>query len=245
MLVIITLLNLKLFHYLLEVVFLLLYKKEMMKRVGLFLLAAFSFVVSSSFVAFAQRPFSLPKQFSVMQIIKVGGGEIVQKIFVDGDKIRVEGPTGVQQQINIIRKDKKTIYTLFPDERIYFEHPVKEETPLFDITPGDPAAKWTSVGTDMLQGVLCDKYLMESKAGKATFWIGKETGAPVQIIPEKGNVLVEWKDYKVGPQPEELFVVPSNYQQIENYTIDSEEKNQTVPSEKQKPPIPLPPHDVQ
>ncbi|QSR88154.1 DUF4412 domain-containing protein [Methylacidiphilum caldifontis] len=214
-----------------------------MIKIRILLAFLFSFFIVLSL--HAQRPFSLPKQFSVSQVIKVGNGEIIQRIFVDGDKIRVEGPTGIQQQINIIRKDKKVIYTLFPEEHIYFEHPVKEETPLYDITPGDPAAKWTLLGTDSLQGVSCDKYLMESKAGKATFWIVKDTGAPLQIMPEKGNILVVWKDYKVGPQPEDLFVIPSGYQQIENYSIDQEEKTQELPQGNSKPIIPSSPHNAQ
>ncbi|ACD82223.1 Conserved hypothetical protein [Methylacidiphilum infernorum V4] len=216
--------------------------KEIMIKIRIFYVLVFPFFFVLSL--YAQRPFSLPKQFSVSQVIKVGSGEIIQRIFVDGDKIRVEGPTGIQQQINIIRKDKKIIYTLFPDEHIYFEHPIKEETPLYDITPGDPSAKWTLLGTENLQGALCSKYLMESKAGKATFWIEKETGAPIQIMPEKGNIVVVWKDYKVGPQPEDLFVIPSGFQQIENYSIDPGNKE---PGQEEKKPLPLPasPHQVQ
>jgi hypothetical protein len=72
---------------------------------------------------------------------------------------------------------------------------------------------FTTVGPDMVDSVATIKYKMTTKDGKIYWWwVNPITKVPVKLAADDGSFILNWKNYKAGPQDASLFEPPADYQ---------------------------------
>ena len=225
-----------------------------MKRLisaGLFTLVS----ILPAFIALAEdTPDPLagaPSQYSADLVVsrKVGPPMTI-KVYVDGDKRRTDQgvPGG---NIIILRGDLTKRYILTPSSKTYMELPLD---PRMLETPTDWAKRMglihEKVGTEEVNGELCDKYRYATdpkKTGNAQnqptmpmraqitgfIWVGQSTHMLVKS--ENGGSTAEWTNIKIGPPDASVFEVPSDYKKAESRFKLQGQK----PGEQQKPELKL------
>jgi hypothetical protein len=81
------------------------------------------------------------------------------------------------------------------------------------------------VGTETVKGYKCDKYLFTFKnkeMGTMTQWFAIKLGYPIKIINKSdmmGEVITELQNIKKASVRDDLFIVPSDYQEIQESQI--------------------------
>ena len=105
-------------------------------------------------VSFAQAA-----QFTATMVTKAGSMEIPGKITVKDDLVRNEVNTGGQTSIHILRPDKQVVWIVLPQQKAYVEMPITQEArqKMMPITE-EQKAKMTKVGSETINGYVCDKY---------------------------------------------------------------------------------------
>lgn len=149
------------------------------------------------------------------------------KMRMDIDYTQVKGPDvppamiptlkqlGMDQQIMIMRPDKKIMYSVFPRAKAYTEKPMsKEELAAASKTYSVDKSK---LGRETIDGHLCDKStvtLTDEKGAKVTATVWNATdlrGFPVQIqVPEQDTTLVmKFRDVKLAAPDPARFEPPA------------------------------------
>lgn len=153
------------------------------------------------------------QEFSADMVSTTKAGTVTGKIYVSPDKTRVE----MSKSISISRIDKKVVWVLMPEQKMYSESQLKPEqmasaTP--DKMPGE--VERTLIGPEKLDGKNVLKYKItytESKKKVVIWqWVLADTSFPVKTASEDGSWTTEFKNLKTGKQPESLFTIPEGYQ---------------------------------
>jgi len=158
--------------------------------------------------------FKFPTQYNAEQSITSEGH--VQKImvYVDGDKMRMEMNAEGMEVISIVRKDKKECYSLLPVQKMYMTVPLTaNQTEMMDAWQ-DPSLKIESQEKETIKNRTCDKYKVMMKTDVYFMWVDASTKLPVRQASADGKIAIDWNNFKVGPQPAELFEVPTDYQKM-------------------------------
>jgi hypothetical protein len=133
-------------------------------------------VIAASAVLFSFS-YTVPafsQEFSSNVITKTKEGTMNGKVFVSKDKIRMEMETA----ISIARTDKKLVWMLLPQEKIYMEMPMGAENTvtLMNKVPGEISRKL--LGTETIDGRVTEKYEVQyqDKDKKQTIhiWLSKD-----------------------------------------------------------------------
>lgn len=165
------------------------------------------FIFFSVKVAFAQ-------EFSADVVTTTKEGTYSGKIFVTKDKVRTE----LTEAITITRMDKKVAWMLMPAEKTYMEQPFdpNEIVTASEKFPGE--IERTLIGQELVDGKTADKYriVYETEGVRETVfqWIEASSNIPVKTEAEDGSWTVEYKNLKIGAQPESLFEIPADYTKI-------------------------------
>jgi len=158
----------------------------------------------------------LALDYSADIVNKVKGRTYNSKIYFSKEKIRNEMTQAGHSMISIIRLDKKVMYSIMPEQKMYMQMAMQPEKTLgmTDKVPGQVDRK--KVGRENVNGVGCDKYLA-TYVNKATgvkdsvyLWLSADN-IPMRTADLKGTYLMEIKNLKKGPQPNSLFEVPAGY----------------------------------
>jgi hypothetical protein len=171
---------------------------------------SFIFLTSLS----AQTPDSLkfPTQCSVEQTVTTSGASHKTKLFMDGEKMRMEINAQGMDMISIVRKDKKLVYTLMPAQKMYMEIPFNQES-VKEVWK-DPEAKFVAVGTENIKNQACTKYKLTLKADEYFLWVNPTTKLPVRQSSADGKTVIDWDSFKPGPQAADLFELPADYKKM-------------------------------
>lgn len=160
---------------------------------------------------------SLAADFSVDQIISGKGmPNISSKIFISGDKIRVESSSGRISSIVITRPDKKVSWTLIPNQRMYMEAKID---PRHAVTTGYkmPGEKREKIGKETVNGINCDKFRVTYKnkavSPSVFLWLSPD-GIPVKVQAADKSWTSEMKNIKKGAQSPYLFEIPLGYSKM-------------------------------
>jgi hypothetical protein len=119
--------------------------------------------------------------------------------------------------------EKGTTYLLSPKEKRAMKQtraateamaPKKAAAGAEAAVPAAARVKVEDLGDETADGKPCRKLRMTVPEGSTLGWFEKASGAPVRM---EGNVngettVLEWKNYKVAPQPAALFEVPKGYE---------------------------------
>jgi hypothetical protein len=156
--------------------------------------------------------------FSADEIHAIGKQVTTEKIFVTADAIRTEGEKNGKRVISIMRLDKKVIWNLMPDQKMYMELPFMSSAEVASMAK-DAKIEKESLGSEQVGAYHCDKYRVkvtyEGKVYTSVEWDAKElNGFAVKKVDEKGAWATEYQNVHLGPQDPSLFEVPAGYQKF-------------------------------
>lgn len=147
-------------------------------------------------------------------------GAMKGHVYAAPGKERREMDQGGQKMITIMRQDKKVVWMLMPEQKMYMEMPINGDRP----QPGDMSGykiEQTTVGKETVNGVSATKgkvIMTDSKGAKmGGFMWTTADGIVVKtdvIAMDKGNKMrmkMELTNLKVGHQDPAMFEIPSGY----------------------------------
>jgi len=161
-------------------------------------------------------------EFSADTIFTSEGQKMTGKIFSKSDKSRMEMNTQGHQMIMISRMDKKVAWNIMPDQKMYMEMPIdpKKHSPKTEIK-GEVERK--QVGTETIDGHPTNKYLVTFKEGAETMqayqWMATDINFPIKSADINNKWVQEYKNVKMGAQPDSLFELPPGYKKMQMPTM--------------------------
>ena len=147
-------------------------------------------------------------------------GSVSGKTWIRGDKVKTEVVTEGQKMITIF--DGDTIYAYNAEQNLAYklspDKSKKTETPM-DYT-GDLDSKSDKIKileTTVYEGVKCKVVAVMSADGKEQMkmWLREDYGIPMRVESTESDgskTIMEYKNLKVEPQPEETFKLPDGVQ---------------------------------
>lgn len=167
-------------------------------------------VILSTFLSGA----ALAQDFSADMVSTTKDGTFTGKIFVSKDKTRVEVP----ESVTITRMDKKVMWMLMPSEKMYMEQPFdpRNVTATSEGVSGEIERKL--IGQETVNGKIASKYKVtyevEGVRDAVFQWIDTASSIPVKTEAADGSWTMEYKNLKIGAQPDSLFEIPAGYQKF-------------------------------
>jgi len=155
------------------------------------------------------------EDFSADMVTYADQGSFRAKIFLSGEKSRIEMP-GV---VTISRMDKKAVWMLMPDQKMYMEQPFDPRSTMGmrDKISGEVERK--AEGSEMVDGRMAKKYfvtvVVDGKTESVYQWIDESVSIPVKTAAFDGSWSSEFKDIKVGRQDASLFEIPEGYKKMD------------------------------
>ena len=166
-----------------------------------------------------------PAAYSVDMVVHSPKADMVMRRFIDSGRIRTEISGSGEDVVMIELGDEKgTSLMLMPKEkramkqsRAAMESAAPKKLKAAEVEGAPPAPANVTIedlGEATLDGKVVKKLRMTMPEGSSMGWFEKSTGAPVRM---EGTVngettVVEWKNYKVAPQPAKLFEAPKDYE---------------------------------
>lgn len=169
-----------------------------------------------------------PDAYRVDLVIRSPEGNMVMKRSIDHGRIRTEMNMAGTAVVMIELGDTRgTSLTLMPEEKRAIrqsregmsavvgdevEAQIGESHHAAELAP--PDARIEPLGEETLGGRVVKKLRMSMPEGSSLGWFDKVTGAPVRMeaTVDGKTSAIEWKDWKVGPQPAKLFEAPKDYE---------------------------------
>ncbi len=180
---------------------------------------AFSLVLLVMAMAFLLPAEAGAAEFSAQMVLKDGGTSTRGKIFIKGDKMRHEFLDGEGHTVTIVRRDKRVIWVLLPQERHYTEIPLQVRTKLpgqfLQIPSG--ALHTRKIGQEKLAAFETEKYEVLVPGGekgslRQCYWLAPKLGMPLKMTCPEKQVAVEYQNIKEEPLPDRLFEIPPGFQ---------------------------------
>jgi outer membrane lipoprotein-sorting protein len=168
----------------------------------------------------------MPQPFSADFTMTSGaGGELSSgKIYFSLPKMRMESSSKGQEAIMIMDQSVKTMYMLMPKQRMYLESHMDQQNPMMRQGPKAPTSfdpnhpcganeKCEKVGTETVNGRVCDKWVTTGTKGTSTAWIDQKLTFPIKAQSANGEI---WQltNIKEGKPDASLFELPAGYQKM-------------------------------
>jgi hypothetical protein len=156
----------------------------------------------------------MAEDFSADMISTSRGGIFRGKIFVSQDKVRMESP----QSITITRIDKKVMWILMPQEKTYMEQALDPTKTAATSEKVEGEIERKLIGQETIDGRATKKYEVvynQNGKGETMFqWLADGLKIPVKLAAGDNSWTMEYKNIKIGKQPDALFEVPADYQKF-------------------------------
>jgi hypothetical protein len=165
----------------------------------------------------------LPKPFSADQVKTTQGKTETAKVYVTQSAMRAEGVQDGRNYISIMRFDRKVLWSLMPDEKMYFEMPIpagaQAAAGMKEFMKG-VQVKRESLGSEKVGGFDCDKTRMtvtlQGTTSTTIQWTAKDLGGfVVKELDETTGDITEYKNIRPGPQDPSLFELPAGYKKMD------------------------------
>lgn len=184
-------------------------------RVSLFVAA--TAVLLGATLGSAQGALQL-RSFSADQIHVMNGKTKTMKVHGTADAIRMEGEDKGKKSIVIMRFDRKVMWSLMPDQKMYVELPWASQAEWAAYLQ-DVEAQRQSLGDEQVGAYHCEKtrvqVTLQGKVYTSLEWKAKELkGFVVKTQDEKGQWSNEYQNVQLGPQDPALFEVPADYKKL-------------------------------
>ena len=158
-------------------------------------------------------------EFSADTISTFKGEQKLQgKMYFKQDKFRMD-MKGNGDMHMITRIDKKVVWNVMPAQKMYMEMPfnLKNKPKVDEKFEGEIERKL--VGNETIDGHPTKKYLITYKANNKTErvyqWFATDINFPVKTAAIDGSWSQEFRNVKIGSQPDSLFEVPKGYQKMQ------------------------------
>lgn len=172
------------------------------------------FTVAAMIVCFVTVGFAF--EFSADVVNSGGGHSMTSKMFMKDKNIRME-PQG-QPSYTIMRGDKGVMWMVMPAQKSYMEmkpdpanKPKTEEK-----VQGEVSRKL--IGSETIDKHPTQKYEVtyteKGKSQKMYQWMATDMKFPIKMAAVDGSWSVEYKNMKMGGQPDSLFEVPPGYSKM-------------------------------
>ena len=136
------------------------------------------------------------------------------KIFVQMEKIRMETP-GIEEY-TILRTDKRVIWIVIPEEKTYIEIQSSQPQGAGVKMKGEVSRQFLS--SETVNGYATNKYevhyLDKDTLHKAHQWIASDLNYPIKISALDGSWSTEYRNIRIGLQPDNLFEIPQGFDKI-------------------------------
>jgi hypothetical protein len=156
-------------------------------------------------------------EFSADMVNTMDGKTTVSKVYITGDKMRMETVQDGQKVIMINDYQNRKVIVLMPDNKMYMEMPV-QGTDVNDPEYKEQIesmAKMKSLGTETVNGYVCEKiqYTYRDKdLGTVTMWYSADLQYYIKMKAK--NMEMELKNIQVGTLNRDLFTIPRGYSQM-------------------------------
>lgn len=177
-----------------------------MKRLWVFVLL-FSLLAGSAWAL----------DFSADTVMTARGHKTTGKIYFKTDRFRMD-MISPQAMTTITRMDKKIVWSVMPAEKMYMEIPFnpKNSPKVHEKVEGEIDRKL--MGSETVDGHPAKKYLVTYKNGSTKTemyqWLATDVNFPVKTAAVDGSWAQEYKNIKMGSQPDSLFEVPAGYKKF-------------------------------
>ncbi|MDI6755354.1 MAG: hypothetical protein QME78_13285 [Thermodesulfobacteriota bacterium] len=153
-------------------------------------------------------------EFSADMINKAQGQTLQSKIYMKKNKIRLE--TKGEEAYSIVRTDKNVAWMVFPKDKAYMEMIPQGPQVQGEKLKGEVSRKY--LGSETIDGRPTKKYEVILKdadiSDKAYQWMATDLNYPIKISAVDGSWSTEYKNIKVGAQPDSLFELPAGYEKM-------------------------------
>jgi len=143
-----------------------------------------------------------------------GGRAMTSKIYMKGNKMRFEAQN--QDSYTISRQDMQTTWVVMPKQKTYMEMKAvqnRQQVPQEKLK-GEVSRKL--IGPDTIDGHPTKKYevtVMDGKRQMTSYqWLATDmNNFPIKSAAVDGRWGMEYRNIKLGSQPDSLFEVPSGF----------------------------------
>lgn len=180
----------------------------MIKKLVVTLLAVLSLSVMAAALEFSA---------DVVTNYKGKTGPSSSKMYMSNNKWRMESEMKGKKSISIMLADKKVVWILMPESKMYLEQKLTPEKMMgmSSKAPGEVTRK--KLGKESVNGFNCDKYEVTYKGPdgvtKMYQWLSSDSW-PIKSAAVDGTWSTEFKNLKKGAQPGGLFTIPAGYKKM-------------------------------
>jgi hypothetical protein len=174
-------------------------------------------LVLLSTILFSSAAFAI--EFSADTITTVKDGPTMTgKIYFKPDRFKMDMKTHEDMSM-IARVDKKVMWSIMEKQKTYMEMPLdlKNKPKVDEKFEGEIERK--EVGRETIDGHPTKKYLItfqvNDKKSQVFQWLATDIKFPVKTASIDGSWAQEFKNIKIGSQPDSLFEVPAGYQKMQ------------------------------
>jgi len=159
------------------------------------------------------------RPFSADEVTVTGKERKAAKVYARETAMRMEGEDNKGRKVTtIMRFDRKVIWSLVPDQKMYVEGPWANQADWAAMAQGAHVEK-EFLGAESVGSYICEKVrirvLLEGHEYTSIEWEAKELdGFAVKAQDEKGHWSREYSNVKLGPQDASLFEIPAGYQKM-------------------------------
>jgi hypothetical protein len=159
------------------------------------------------------------KNFSADLETTTPKGTFTSKIVSKDGKQRVEHSMGGREGVTIVRSDKKLVWILMPDKKIFMEMPLDNRKQDILSELHDPTIKTDKefLGNETVDSHSARKYHLTitrdgKKEASGFLWEASDlSNFPVKHQNEDKTVTTVWKNIKFDSAPDSLFEIPAGY----------------------------------
>lgn len=166
------------------------------------------------------------KAFTADNVALDASGKVrhLGKIYMAGDKMRMDNTMGGNQKMVLIyRQDKKELWALNPEQKTYVQMPLDDEKWAQDAKGMIKSENAKVLGKETVNGYPCEKKevtrTMEMMGMKMTVtqtvWISDKLEMPIRTRSQDGTVS-ELRNIKLGKPAAKNFNIPPGYQKVGN-----------------------------
>lgn len=174
------------------------------------------FIVLLFLVLFSSAAFAIEFAADTITTSK-GGQKMAGKMYFKPDRFRMDMKAH-EDMIMITRVDKKVTWNIMPKEKMYMEmsFDLKNKPKVEQKFEGETERK--EVGRETIDGHPTKKYLITYKVGdkkdQVYQWLATDINFPVKTAAVDGSWTQEFKNIKLGSQPDSLFEIPAGYRKM-------------------------------
>lgn len=166
-------------------------------------------------------------EYSAEEVVETAEGISKTKVYSTPTMERREMSEGGQQMIAITRHDKKIVWNLMPEEKMYMEMPIGQSASNKEDKTDLSAYKieQTPMGQETINGIVMNKgkMIMTGKDGSKMggfMWTTKEgIIAKMDALSveqgKKDRFKLEMTNLKIGKQPANLFEIPKGFEKMD------------------------------